>query len=107
MHHEPGNAMAARAALCGQLATLQAAAERVTPLTLAGEIEALRRTAASHGLVAAERVARAFTRRLSEARCRNAFTPWFAALGDAIGCESADEHAVAEACLAHLAVRHG
>lgn len=107
MRHDMGNGMAARAALCGRLATLAAGAERLAPDALANEIEALRRTAAGHGLVAADRVARAFTRRLSEARCRNAFAPWFLALGDAIGCDAADEDAVAEACLAHVAVRHG
>ena len=104
---DDGGMMTARATLCGQTAALARRAETLPPPLLAAEVEGLRRQAADRGMVAADRVCRAFTARLADARCRNGFAPWFQALEDAIGCTEADGQAVADACLAAIMVRMG
>ncbi|MBU3077217.1 hypothetical protein [Sphingomonas quercus] len=107
MQHKIAAGLDARITLCGRLSLLAAAAETMPPPVLAGRIEELRRIAIAEGLTAAARVARAFTGALSESRCRNSFTHWFAALADAIDCEDTDADMVADACLAAVMVRMG
>ena len=97
--------MGMKAALCGHLTTLAGEAERLPPALLAERIEDFRRVAVAEGIEAADRICRAFADMLAESRARSSFAHWFAVLGDAVGCESADPHAVADACLAALMVR--
>jgi len=107
MHHDMTTVTGARTALRGRLAALAGLAETLPPPVLADQIEDLRRAAVADGLMAADRVARAFTSALAESRCRNSFAHWFAALSDAIGGEAADQDMVADACLAAVMTRLG
>jgi hypothetical protein len=94
-----------RADLCERLAALRRLAERHG--NLAASIGAIRTHAAAYGLEPVVRLAEAFERAVADGRGQAHAGLYLDRLHDAIGCQSPDATAAAEAMIASVSVRLG
>jgi len=106
MRAEADGMLLVRAELCERLASLQAAARRLSARDFTQSVEGIKRLAAAYGLIPVVRVADALERAVAEDRggCPKAL--YLGRLQDAIGCEAMEESA-AEALIASICVRLG
>lgn len=104
MRTEADGMMLVRAELCERLASLQAAARRLSQRDFAESVSGIKRLAAAYGLIPVVRVADALERAVAEdcGGCPRAL--YLGRLQDAIGCERMEESA-SEALLASVSVR--
>jgi hypothetical protein len=104
MRMEADGMMLVRAELCERLASLQAAARRLSARDFSESVAGIKGLAAAYGLTPVVRVAEALQRAVAEDRGACPRALYLGRLQDAIGCELMEESA-AEAMLASVSVR--
>ncbi len=108
MRPEAESMMVVRAELCDRLASLQAAARRLSTRDFTGRVESIRTLAAAYGLLPVVRLAEALENAIGRSERQDAracpTALYLARLQDAIGCERLDDEA-SDAILASISVR--